>query len=84
MKTRSRSNFISIAGKLIIGLFFSALISNFDVAPALGKDDHKKVWENMTTAVTRTGDAGTTVTIITRMDMTETVTRMKGVSITTT
>lgn len=42
MKTRCRSNFISIAGRLMIGLFFAALIGSIDVVPALGKDDHNK------------------------------------------
>ncbi len=42
MKTSSTWNFSSIVGKIIIGLVLAAMVGNIDVAPALGKNDHKK------------------------------------------
>ena len=41
MKTSSTSNFRSIVGKIMMGLVLAAMIGSIDVAPALGKDDHK-------------------------------------------
>jgi hypothetical protein len=42
MKTSSTWNFRSIVGKMIMGLVLAAVIGTIDVAPALGKDDHKR------------------------------------------
>ena len=61
MKTSSTWNFRSIVGKIMMGLVLAAMIGSMDVAPALGKDDHKRR-ENMTTAVTSTEDVGMTAT----------------------
>ena len=41
MKTLSTLNFRSIVGKILLGLVLITMISSIDVAPALGKDDHK-------------------------------------------
>jgi hypothetical protein len=41
MKTSSAWNFGSIVGKIMMGLVLAAMIGSIDVAPALGKDDHK-------------------------------------------
>jgi len=41
MKTSSAWNFGSIVGKIIMGLVLAAMIGSIDIAPALGKDDHK-------------------------------------------
>jgi hypothetical protein len=41
MKTPSTWNFSSIVGKIMMGLVLAAMIGSIDVAPALGKDDHK-------------------------------------------
>ena len=42
MKTSSTWNFRSIVGKIMMGLVLAAMIGSIDVAPALGKDDHKR------------------------------------------
>ena len=41
MKTSSTWNFGSIVGKIMMGLVLAAMIGSIEVAPALGKDDHK-------------------------------------------
>ena len=41
MKTSSTWNFRSIVGKIMMVLVLAAMIGSIDVAPALGKDDHK-------------------------------------------
>jgi hypothetical protein len=41
MKTSSAWNFGSIVGKIMMVLVLAAMIGSIDVAPALGKDDHK-------------------------------------------
>jgi hypothetical protein len=41
MKTLSTWNFKSMLGKIMMGLVVAAMIGSLDVAPALGKDDHK-------------------------------------------
>ena len=41
MKTSSTWNFRSIVGRIMMGLVLAAMIGSIDVAPALGKDDHK-------------------------------------------
>jgi hypothetical protein len=41
MKTSSAWNFRSIVGKIMMVLVLAAMIGSIDVAPALGKDDHK-------------------------------------------
>jgi hypothetical protein len=38
MKTSTRWNFRSIAGKIAMGLVLAVMIGSIDVAPALGKD----------------------------------------------
>ena len=43
MKTSSTSNFRSIVGKIMMGLVLATMIGSIDVAPALGKDDHKRM-----------------------------------------
>jgi hypothetical protein len=43
MKTSSTWNFRSIVGKLMMGLVLVVMIGGLDVAPALAKDDHKRV-----------------------------------------
>ena len=43
MKTSSTWNFRSIVGKIMMGLVLAAMIGSIDVAPALGKDDHKRM-----------------------------------------
>ena len=43
MKTSSTWSFRSIVGKMMMGLVFAAMIGSIDVAPALGKDDHKRM-----------------------------------------
>jgi hypothetical protein len=43
MKAASRWNFRSIAGKIMMGLVFVAMIGSMDVAPALGKDDQRRM-----------------------------------------
>jgi hypothetical protein len=43
MKTSSTWNFRSIAGKLMMGLVLAVMIGSIDVAPALGKDDHRRM-----------------------------------------
>jgi len=42
MKTSSTWNFRSIVGKIMMGLVLAAMIGSIDVAPALGKDNHKR------------------------------------------
>jgi hypothetical protein len=41
MKTSSAWNFRSIVSKMMLGLVLAAMIGSIDVAPALGKDNHK-------------------------------------------
>jgi hypothetical protein len=41
MKTSSAWNFRSIVGKIMMVLVLAAMIGSINVAPALGKDDHK-------------------------------------------
>jgi hypothetical protein len=41
MKTSSTCNFGSIIGKIMMVLVLAAMIGSIDVAPALGRDDHK-------------------------------------------
>jgi len=43
MKTPSRWNSRSIVGKIMMGLVLAAMIGSFEVAPALAKDDHKRM-----------------------------------------
>jgi hypothetical protein len=43
MKTSSTWNFRSIVGKIIMGLVLVSMIGSIDVAPALGKDNHKRM-----------------------------------------
>jgi hypothetical protein len=43
MKTSSTWNFRSIVGKIMMVLVLAAMIGSIDVAPALGKDDHKRM-----------------------------------------
>jgi hypothetical protein len=43
MKTSSTWNFRSIVGKIMMGLVLAAMIGSLDVAPALGRDDHKRM-----------------------------------------
>ena len=43
MKTSSTWNFRSIVGKIIMGLVLVSMIGSIDVAPALGKDNHKSM-----------------------------------------
>ncbi|PIP06922.1 MAG: hypothetical protein COX51_07765 [Syntrophobacteraceae bacterium CG23_combo_of_CG06-09_8_20_14_all_50_8] len=43
MKTSSTWNFRSIVGKIMLGLVLAAMIGSIDVAPALGKDGHKRM-----------------------------------------
>jgi hypothetical protein len=43
MKTSSTWNFRSIVGKVMMGLVLAAMIGSIDVAPALGKDDNKRM-----------------------------------------
>jgi hypothetical protein len=43
MKTSRTWNFRSIAGKIMMGLVLSAMIGSIDVAPALARDDHKRM-----------------------------------------
>jgi len=42
MKTSRTWNFRSIVGKMMMGLVLAAMIGSIGVAPALGKDDHKR------------------------------------------
>ncbi len=43
MKTLSTWNFKSIVGKIMLGLFLVTMIGSIDVAPALGKDNYKRM-----------------------------------------
>ncbi|MBI5591322.1 MAG: hypothetical protein HY881_12650 [Deltaproteobacteria bacterium] len=43
MKTSSTWNSKSIAGKMMMGLVFAAMIGNMDVVPAFGRDDHERM-----------------------------------------
>jgi hypothetical protein len=43
MKTSSAWNFRPMVGKIMMGLVLAAMIGGIDVAPALGKDDHKRM-----------------------------------------
>jgi hypothetical protein len=43
MKTSSTWNFRLLVGKIMMGLVLAAMIGSVDVAPALAKDDHKRV-----------------------------------------
>ena len=43
MKKSSSWNFGSIVGKVMMGLVLAAMIGSIDVAPAFGKDDHKRM-----------------------------------------
>jgi hypothetical protein len=43
MKTTSTWNFRSIIGKMLMGLALAAMIGTIDVAPALGRDDYKRI-----------------------------------------
>ena len=43
MKTSSTWNFRSAVGKIMMGLVLAAMIGSIDVAPALGKDKHKRM-----------------------------------------
>jgi hypothetical protein len=43
MKTLSTWNFRSIVGKIILGLVLVTMIGSIDVAPAIGKDNHKRM-----------------------------------------
>jgi hypothetical protein len=43
MKTLSTLNFRSIVGKILLGLVLITMISSIDVAPALGKDNDKRM-----------------------------------------
>jgi hypothetical protein len=43
MKTPSTWNFRSIAGKIMVGLVFAAMIGSIDVLPARADDDHKRM-----------------------------------------
>jgi hypothetical protein len=43
MKTLSTWNFRSIAGKIMLGFFLITMIGSIDVAPAFGKDYHKRM-----------------------------------------
>lgn len=42
MKISSTWNFRSIAGKILMGLVFSAMLGSVGVVPALGDDDHDR------------------------------------------
>ena len=42
MKTSSTWNFRSIVGKIMLGMVLVTMIGSIDVAPALGKDNHKR------------------------------------------
>jgi len=43
MKTSSRWNSRSIVGKIMMGFVLAAMIGSMEVAPALAKDDHKRM-----------------------------------------
>jgi hypothetical protein len=43
MKTLSTWNFKSIVGKIMLGLILVTMIGSINVAPALGKDNHKRM-----------------------------------------
>ena len=43
MKTSNTWSFRSIVGKIMMGLVLAAMIGSIDVAPALGKDNHKRM-----------------------------------------
>jgi hypothetical protein len=43
MKTLSTWNFKSIAGKIMLGFVLVTMIGSINVAPALGKDNHKSM-----------------------------------------
>jgi hypothetical protein len=43
MKTSSTWNFRSLVGKIMMGLVLAAMIGSIDVAPALGKDNQKRM-----------------------------------------
>jgi hypothetical protein len=43
MKTSSTWNYRSIVGKIMMGLVVAAMIGSIDVAPALGKDNNKRM-----------------------------------------
>ena len=43
MKTLSTWNFKSIVGKIMLGLVLVTMIGSINVAPALGKDNHKRM-----------------------------------------
>jgi hypothetical protein len=42
MKTSGTWNFRTIVGKIMLGLVLVTMIGSIDVAPALGKDNHKR------------------------------------------
>ena len=43
MKTSSTWSFKSIVGKIMLGLVLVSMIGSIDVAPAIGKDYHKRM-----------------------------------------
>jgi hypothetical protein len=43
MKTSSTWNIKSITGKVMMGLVLAAMIGSMDVAPAIGRDDYRRV-----------------------------------------
>jgi hypothetical protein len=43
MKTSRKWSFRFIAGKVMLGLVLAAMIGSISVAPALGKDNHKRM-----------------------------------------
>jgi hypothetical protein len=43
MKTSSTWNFKFIVGTIMMGLVLAAMIGSIDVAPVLGKDNHKRM-----------------------------------------
>jgi hypothetical protein len=46
MKTTSTWNFRSVAGKIMMGLVLASMIGSIDVAPALARDDHKRMGDH--------------------------------------
>ena len=46
MKTSDIWNFRSIAGKIMMGLVLAAMVGSVDVAPAFGRDDHRRKHDN--------------------------------------
>lgn len=43
MKTSSTGDFRSIVGKIMMGLVLAAMIGSIDVAPAIGRDDDRRM-----------------------------------------